>query len=141
MISINKQNKDGFTLIEILIAVALVLILGGIATFSYRGILASSARKATITTLKAIKNAIDNYETDIGELPENLRDLVKKPSNEKAAENWHAPYMDKEPKDGWKHAFYYSPTPEGGEHPYALYSYGPKGKGAPKNEWIDVWKQ
>jgi general secretion pathway protein G len=139
MISVSKQNKDGFTLIEILIAVALVLILGGIATFSYRGILAASARKATITTLKTIKGAIEQYENDIGELPETLRDLVKKPSNEKAAENWHAPYMEEEPKDGWKHAFYYAPTPEG-EHPYTLYSYGPKGKGSREGR-IDVWKQ
>jgi general secretion pathway protein G len=140
MISISKHSKDGFTLIEILIAVALVLILGGIATFSYRGIVAASARKATLTTLKTIRSVIEQYEGDIGELPESLRDLVKKPSNEKAAENWQGPYLEKEAKDGWKHAFYYSPTAEG-DHPYALYSYGPKGKGAPKTEWIDAWKQ
>jgi len=141
MISISKHSKDGFTLIEILIAVALVLILGGIATFSYRGLVEKNARRGTIVTLKAIKGFIEQYQEDMDEYPESLRDLVKKPASEKAAENWHGPYTDKEPRDGWKHTFYYAPTSEGGEHPYALYSYGPKGKGAPKTEWIDAWKQ
>ena len=69
-----------------------------------------------------------------------LRDLGKKPSDEKT-DALERPYIEskEEPKDGFGNKFHYAVTP-GAENPYELYSYGPKGKGAPKKEWIDAWK-
>jgi general secretion pathway protein G len=139
-----KNMQDGFTLVEILIAVALMLVLGAVVTYSYRGVINKNKRGATITSMKNIRAAIDNYKDDIGEYPSSLRDLVAKPTDEKAAELWHEAYLDSKnneaPKDAWKNPFVYNVT-EGAEHPYELYSYGKNGKGAPKSEWIDAWKQ
>lgn len=135
--------QDGFTLVEILIAAALVMILGGIITYSTRGILESNKKNATIASMKVIKEALNRYaEDNDGDYPQSLLDLVKKPADEKAAANWDGPYLETKkgetPKDAWKQPFVYNLT-EGGEHPYELLSK--KGKGTPRAEWIDAWKQ
>lgn len=137
--------QKGFTLVEILIAAALVMVLGGIITYSTRGILDRSKKNATIASMRGIKDMIDHYYEDVGEYPATLRDLVKKPADEKFAANWDGPYIktknNEEPKDGWKNPFVYNVTEGGGDHPYELYSRGKNGKAAPKSEWIDAWKQ
>jgi general secretion pathway protein G len=117
------------------------MIMGGVVFVSYRGIVAKNARKATIESLRVIRNALEQYREDFGEYPAQLRDLIKKPADEKIAEQWQ-PYIETkkgELLDGFKNPFHYAVTP-GGEHPYELYSYGANGKGSPKSEWIDVWK-
>ncbi len=138
-----RHAQEGFTLIEILIAFALVMIMGGVVFVSYRGIVAKNAAKATVESLRVIRNALEQYREDVGEYPASLRDLLKKPADEKASEQWAGPYIETKKgdiKDGFNHPFHYAVTP-GGEHPYELYSYGPNDKGSPKSEWIDVWKK
>jgi len=142
MISYNqKHTQNGFTLIEILIAAALVIILGGIVTYSMQGILESNRRSSTRASLKTIRAQIEQYSDDVGEYPRTLVDLAKKPTDEKIAEKWNGPYIDKVPKDGWNKPFVYNVT-EGSENPFELYSYGgKKGKSMPKSAWIDAWKE
>lgn len=137
-----RHVQEGFTLVEILIAFALVMIMGGVVFVSYKGVVAKNARKATIESLRVIRGALESYRDDTGEYPAALRDLIKKPTDEKAAEQWAGPYIETkkgEILDGFKKPFHYAVT-QGGENPYELYSYGPNGKGSPKSEWIDAWK-
>jgi general secretion pathway protein G len=131
--------KNGFTLIEILIAIAIVAIMGGGAVFYAQKYRAKAKDTSTRSTLKVLESAIDEYNLDLGEYPSSLRDLVFKPSSEKAAEKW-SPYLKKKevPKDGFGRDFHYEVTPDA-EHPYELYSYGAVGKGGAKNKWINVW--
>lgn len=133
-----RNMQEGFTLVEILIASALVMILGALATYSYRGILESNKKRSTIASMKTIRSALEQYQENEGDYPQSLNDLVNKPADEQAGANWDGPYMDKVPKDGWKQPFVYNLT-EGGAHSYELYSK--KSKGTPKAEWIDAWKQ
>lgn len=134
----NTMQK-GFTLIEILIAAALVMILGGIVTYSTQGILEKNRKNTSRTSLKTVKGAIETYHDETGEYPQALQDLVTRPSDEKVAANW-SKFFDKVPRDGWNNPFVYQVT-EGAENPFELYSYGSKkGKNTPKSEWIDAWK-
>lgn len=141
-----KSNlQKGFTLVEILIAVALVAAMTGIITYGTRKYLESNKKTAAVASLKVIKAAVEQYNDDVGEYPQSLNDLIIKPSNEKAAASWEGPYItaknNKVPQDPWKKQFVYNLT-EGAEHPYELYSYGSsKGKSTPKSEWVDAWKE
>ena len=139
----NKHAQEGFTLIEILIAFALVMILGGVVYVSTKGIVERNRRTATLESMRVIRNALEQFREDFDQYPSSLRDLIKKPADEKIAEEWN-PYIETkkgELKDGWGQPFHYAPTP-GGEHEYELYSYGSKqGKSAPKSGWLDVWKK
>lgn len=135
-----RQAQPGFTLMEILIAIAIVAIMGVVVVpslFKYRSEAQITAAK---TTLKNLKLAVESFNTDIGSYPETLQDLIRKPLNEELAKDWRAAYLDSKniPKDPWNLPFQYNVTP-GGAHEYELYSYGPKKKSAPQAEWLSVW--
>lgn len=132
--------KSGFTIAEILIAIAivgLIMAVGGPAVMRY---LERGRVTTTKQSLRGFKTAIESFNADTGQNPEQLKDLIKKPAQEEVAKDWAGPYLDKKevPKDGWKRAFMYKLTP-GQEHEYELYSYGPKGKGGSRAEQIHVW--
>ena len=141
---VRTHAQKGFTLIEILIAFALVAVLGGIAVYSYQSVVDRNARTATLATMRAISDQLETYRDDVGEYPAELRDLIVKPADEKTAELWQGPYLQVkrgEIRDGWGKPFQYKPTP-GAEHEYELISYGSKkGKTGPKSAWLDVWKK
>lgn len=137
----NTHSKSGFTLIEILIAVAIVAIMAGGAFYAFNTYRKRAAITSTKASLKILKTALEQYDLDTGEYPDSLRDLITAPANEKVKERWVGPYIEGKnvPRDGFGKDFHYEKT-EGAEHPFELYSYGPRGKGGPKNEWLDVWK-
>jgi len=136
MYSARKYTKDGFTLTEILISIVIVGIIGAVGFTIYRGVVEGARSDATKTQLKQIEKAISLFEMHTGRYPARLRDLVKKPQG---VENWRGEYMKKVPRDGWGRNFVYRPVKDG-NNPYTLYSYGSNGKGAPKKEWMSVWK-
>jgi general secretion pathway protein G len=134
-----NNTRAGFTLIEILIAVAIVGLLitvGGPLVFKY---LEKGKKSTAKMTVKALQQAVDSYSMEVGGYPESLRDLIKRPMDEEQARTWDGPYYDKKEisKDPWGNAYQYEKTPEA-EHPYELFSYGPKGRSATA-ERINVW--
>ena len=139
--TMRENIQKGFTLVEMLIVLAIMGIVIAVATPAYLTYKRGAQKRATLANIRNIKLALEQYREDVSDYPASLRDLVKKPTDEKS-EGWDGPYLSSkdEPKDGFGNKFHYAVTP-GAENPYELYSYGRKGKGAPKDEWIDAWKQ
>lgn len=140
MIYSQRSAKDGFTLIEIMVAIAIVAILT-VAVPNFMGYLQTAKKSKATTTLRTFDQAITLFNVQTGQYPQSLRDLIRRPSDEKIARKWQdGGYLKgKEvPEDPWGNSYRYRLTP-GQEHPYELYSYGPKGKDAPKAEWFNVW--
>ncbi|MGA9530674.1 MAG: type II secretion system major pseudopilin GspG [Candidatus Babeliales bacterium] len=134
--------RKGFSLIEILVAIAIIAMiavtLGPYALNEYK----KSQVKSAKLKVKELQASIEFYEMDVGKLPEQLADLTTKPSDSEAAKNWGGPYIKGvkgTPKDPWGTPYQYLLTSGGGDHPYELYSYGPKRRSAPQSEWISVW--
>lgn len=131
--------RSGFSLIEIMIAVAIMVILAAVAVPTFLNYLESAKESSTKSSLTVINGAIKTYYLQIGKYPGKLNDLVEKPKDEEAAAKWRGAFIENEiPLDGWGNKFQYKATPDGA-HAYELYSFGSKGKSAPKNEWISVW--
>ena len=140
-----RYARAGFTLMEILIAVMILGLLGAMVGPALNNIYKNQQKRACESSLLGMKKGIQIYKDRIMKLPTTLKDLIKKPKDEAAAKRWEGPYIGEEgatevPKDPWGEDFKYKVIPAGGKHPYELYSYGPNGKGSPKEEQIDVWK-
>lgn len=140
------MRVPGFTLIEIVIAMAIVAILGTLGVMGIRGYIAKAKILKTETNLKASLGLIQEYNDDTGAYPATLRDLVVRPTDPKIASRWKGYADEKEFTkgcfvDGWQHdiVYQYTPTTQGQGRPFELYSYGPHGEGAPQEEWIDAW--
>ena len=138
-----RHAKPGFSLMELLIAVVIMGILAAISIPLYQGRVEATKKKTASQQIKLLRTSIEFFELDLGKIPEKLQDLVRRPApsdyydQESLAEWADGGYIKggKVPKDPWKKKFVYKLTP-GGTKTYELYSYGPKGKGAPKSEWI-----
>jgi general secretion pathway protein G len=139
MIYVSSAPRQGFSLAEIMIALVIMGIVGGLIVpkvFSY----VSKARvDTTKQSLRGLKSTIEMFNAQVGDYPDSLKDLYKKPINEELAKNWAGPYVEeKRLVDSWGTKIQYNKT-SGQAHPYELFSYGPKKKAAAKTERIDVW--
>jgi general secretion pathway protein G len=139
-----RYARPGFTLMEILIAVMILGLLSALVGPAVFSIYKSQQKRAAQSTLQGFKKGIQMYQMHVGGLPATLKDLIKKPKDEKAIKKWEGPYVGEDltevPEDPWNEKFVYKVTP-GAKHPYELYSYGPNGKGSPKEEQISVWNE
>lgn len=118
----SRDSRAGFTLVEILLVVAILGILAGVAVVSLKGRTKTASISATRTSIAAIGTAIDTYEVDNGVYPQSLQGLLTK-GNEN---NWNGPYLKdgRMPKDAWGNDFSYSLQGDS----YKLSSAGPDGQ-------------
>lgn len=139
--TVSRSVRAGFTLIELVIAIAILAVLAIVVGPMVMGQLDKARVSSTKSNLKTLKTAIDMFKVDTGRYPARLRDLVEKPREEAVARNWtKGGYIEGGdlPKDAWSEEFQYKRTPEG-KTAYELYSYGSGGPSAPKEDWISVW--
>jgi general secretion pathway protein G len=85
----SKTTKRGFTLIELMIVIAIIMILIGIAAGMYQRAV-TRAKEATLrSSLTVMRQAIDHYTLDKEAAPQSLEDLV----------NPQSQYLREIPKD------------------------------------------
>lgn len=126
--------RSGFTLIEVLIVIAILLAIGGIVVVN----LLPAKDKADIDLQKVqfdqIDGAMKRFKLDMNRYPteeEGLAALNRKDSiPEDQQANWRGPYMESDVlKDKWNHALvYHFPGELRGEQFYDLISFGPDGQ-------------
>ncbi len=124
-------QKSGFTLIEMILVIGLIVLLAGVAIFRAGGIFGNQQVKMTELAVKeTFKPVLFSYRMDVGSYPsseQGLRALVEKPAGDRG--RWRGPYVESEEKlvDAWGNEFKYrfpSTVNPGG---YELYSLGPDG--------------
>jgi general secretion pathway protein G len=120
------QRRHGFTLVEMLLVVAIIGILAALVIPKIAG----KSEEARVTAAQAdihggIKTALDGFEIDNGYYPRSLNDLVQQPSD---AKNWHGPYLDQLPVDPWGQPYVYYYPSKRNQSGYDLLSVGPDGK-------------
>ena len=120
--------KDGFSMTELVIYMAVVGVLSMVIVPNFLSYLEKSKKMTTEATLGAVKNAIQSFHSDTGRYPESLQDLTRTPYDDVIAKRWEGPYLqlkseDEEPLDGWKNELVYNRL-SGEDKPFELYSLG-----------------
>ena len=123
-----RNREDGYTLMELLVVLAILGLLTSIGTVMVLRYLDNARLGTAKTEIANYSAGLDLFKYDVGRYPttqEGLDSLLKAPPT---AENWNGPYLKSTTNlnDPWGHAFVYRSPGEHGE--FDLYSYGPKGK-------------
>lgn len=73
-----KNNKKGFTLVELMVVVAIIGVLVAIAVPVYNNSQKTAKTNACLANSRIIEGAIEMYRIDENEAPTDLADLVPK---------------------------------------------------------------
>jgi general secretion pathway protein G len=121
-----KRVARGFTLIELMVVIAIIGLLATIVIPNVRNALDKGKRVTAQANISQIKNALDRYYLDASAYPttdQGLNALVAAPSGGNVPHDWQGPYLDKIPLDPWGNAFLY----QSDGNTYVLKSFGADG--------------
>jgi general secretion pathway protein G len=123
-LSTRRISEDGYTLMELLVVLAILGFLAAMATPQVLKYIDRSRASTAKTEVANISSALELYKLDVGRYPttqEGLTALQKAPPG---IDNWNGPYIKKQAglTDPWGHPYHYRFP---GEHSdFDLYSNG-----------------
>ncbi len=119
-----RGRQAGFTLLELLLVLAILVVIGGIVTVNIGGAQTEAKINATKTQLNGLKNNIQMYQIRMNGIPETLEALRDGPSDAAKKAKWVAPIITEIPTDAWENQLEY--TVNG--NTYEIRSSGPDGQ-------------
>ena len=105
-----RRQSRGFTLMEVMLVMAILIIIASLATYSILVFQRNAQEDSTRLTISSLERGCEAYQLDVGFLPNQLNDLIIKPSG--ATSKWRGPYLNKDaiPNDAWNAPFEYKQT-------------------------------
>ena len=129
MNGLRSSRRRGFTLIEVMLVMTIIVIMAAFAVMAYGPI----QRKAYINQAKiqvqSFKTCIDRFNLDIGFYPQSLDDLRQAPGGLPNPAKWDGPYLGTDvPPDPWGRPYQYVAPGRHNPDSFDVWSLGPDGQ-------------
>jgi general secretion pathway protein G len=131
----HKRNHRGFTLVEIMIVLAILVLLLAMVGPRLLKTQEKADLKIALTQIKNVEQALDMYKVDNRTYPsteEGLKALLERPADETRGTHWDGPYLSETalPVDPWGNGFRYEYPPTKGTNADQpnIWSAGPDGQ-------------
>ena len=123
------RRRRGFTLMEILLVLAILVVLGSMVGVGYVQIQKNAYINTAKTQVTALEKAVNFYILDVGSAPPadtGLSALLTPPGELPDPTKWKGPYLEKQdlPVDPWNNPYVYELT---GPGQFRISSWGPDG--------------
>jgi general secretion pathway protein G len=120
----NSIGEEGYSLVELLVVLAIIVLLGTIAVPQLLKYLDKAKQDTARAQIESLGSTLDLFKLDVGRYPtqeEGLDALVTQPAD---LTGWNGPYLKRKQMllDPWKRTYRYKFPGEHGD--YDLFSYG-----------------
>ncbi len=123
-----RRARRGFTLMEVLLVLAILVILGTLVGTNFMGMFAGAKVDAAKAQISALEQPIQLYMMHVGSYPTNqqgLQALRVRPTDLVDPSKWQGPYLDHDiPADPWGHPYGYELI---NARQFRIFSVGPDG--------------
>lgn len=137
-----RRPRAGFTLIEILVVIAVIALLAALVAPNVFQNMGTAKDAVARTQIEMLGAALDSYRLDNGRYPttqQGLDALWMQPTAEPRPSNWRGPYLRKEvPLDPWGSPYVYVSPGEIHLTGYDLVSLGADGAVGGEGDAADI---
>lgn len=104
---IRVNRNSGFTLLELLLVMAILVVLASLSTFAILSLQKTSLQRTAFVEIKTLSRACKMYKLTVGSFPATLDDLYTNPSGLSKAQ-WGGPYVEAPVgSDPWQRPYTY----------------------------------
>lgn len=134
-----RKNRRGFTLMEVLLVLAILVILGSLVGVGIMRMQKNSSINAARAQVGMLESVVKTYAIDIGTCPttqQGLAALSQQPTDLKNPAKWQGPYIDKAiPQDPWGNDYQYEQT---APDQFRIWSMGPDSASGSEDDIANV---
>jgi len=124
-------RSSGFTLMEMILVLAIIGILVGMGIFAMKGVVGDAEIGKATADIRTLETNVVRYRTMAGFVPsqaQGLEALSKKPNGNPAPRSWRQLTDASALTDPWGHPYQYRNPGKKNTSGYDIYSMGPDGQ-------------
>jgi general secretion pathway protein G len=122
----SRRRADGFTLIEVLLVLVILVVLASFAVLQFTGVRRKANLDAAKVQVGLLDQAVENYNATVNYYPPSLDALRVCPAELQNANKWAGPYLKTDlPLDPWGNPYQYACPGTRNPDSTDVWSFGP----------------